>query len=221
MSTPFYCSCQKIGRFIRRQCIREFVLGAEHVPATGPVLLAVTHISHLEPVIISSLIERQIHWMARTEFYKYRLGAAVLHRVGAFPVDRSGPALPSLRKAIELVRAGRAVGVFPEGGVARGADSVLHGGAIRQGVCLIALRTSTPVIPVVVLGARALNHIGPWLPRRRARLWLAFGLPLSPPFQRLSNRQDRAAMSAQLQERFIACYNDLLLAAGLSPGVHE
>lgn len=117
--------------------------------------------------------------------------------------------------------AGRLVGVFPEGGLVRGMDSVLHGGTIKQGICLVSLRTSTPILPVVVLGTPAMSRVGPWLPRKRGRLWVAFGRQIHPGMDGRSDRRTRELLAARVQDEFRCCYTELLAAAGLQPWQHE
>lgn len=219
MSPTFYRAGRLVCNFIKFQCIREVVLHKERADRSGGFLLACTHISHLEPIVVASVVRRHIRWMARIEFYQKWWGAAMLRKGGAFPVDRYGFTLPAVRRAIDLVRAGEVVGVFPEGGVAKGSASLLRGGAMKQGVCAVSLRTQVPIIPVVVLGTEHLNRVGPWIPPRRARLHIAFGKEVSPPPRRDGaggNRRDRAALSALLGEEFGVTFRELLEHAGLS-----
>lgn len=218
MSTAFYRAGRLMCNFIKFQCINEVVLHKERVDRSGAFLLACTHISHLEPIVVASVVRRHIRWMARIEFYRRWWGAAMLHKGGAFPVDRFGFTLPAVRRAIELVRTGEVVGVFPEGGVAKGSASLLRGGPMKQGICAIALRTQVPIIPVVVLGTEHLNRVGPWIPPRRARLHIAFGNEVAPPPRRdgaAGNRRDRATLSARLGDEFRSTFRELLAHSGL------
>ncbi|MBS0197018.1 MAG: 1-acyl-sn-glycerol-3-phosphate acyltransferase [Planctomycetes bacterium] len=220
MNDAFYNAGRLACRFIKFQCVREVVLHRERVDRPGGLLLACTHISHLEPIVVAAALRRKVRWMARIEFYEKWWGAAMLHRGGAFPVDRYGFTLPAVRRAVQLVREGEVVGLFPEGGVAKGRDSLLRGGAMKHGVCTIALRTNTPIVPVVVLGTEKLNRVNPWLPPRRARLYMAFGSEVVPPARRvrgpLSNRTDRLELAERLRAAFVATYQELLAHTGLT-----
>ncbi|MBC7772114.1 MAG: 1-acyl-sn-glycerol-3-phosphate acyltransferase [Pyrinomonadaceae bacterium] len=222
MSPGFYRAGRLACNFIKFQCIREMVLHRERAdrPVGTGLLLACTHISHLEPIVIASVLHRHIRWMARLEFYKYKWGARVLYKGGAFPVDRFGFALPAVRRGIQLVREGEIVGVFPEGGVATGRNSLLRGGPMKQGVCTMSLRTGAPIVPVVVLGTEKLNRVNPWIPPRRARLYIAFGHEIAPPVHRTegpsANRAQRHAMAQRLRFEFQRTYHELLTHAGLT-----
>jgi len=210
MGAMLYRCCRASGRFIKWQTMREVVLHADRANREGGFILACTHLSHLEPFIVSVAVERHVRWMARIEFYQSRWRAAALRQGGAFPVDRFGPSLSSVRTAIRLVRSGEIVGIFPEGGVTRGRNSVLRGAPFKQGVCTIAVETRLPVLPVVVLGTDRLNSIGPWLPFRRGRLWTAFGNDVLPPERSGSRRADRENMAVRLGEEFVRTYQGLL-----------
>jgi 1-acyl-sn-glycerol-3-phosphate acyltransferase len=215
MHAFFYAFGRSTCRFVRNRCIREAILGSEWAERDGPVLLAVTHLGHLEPMFISARLKRPVRWMARTEFYRSRLGAWCLRAGGAFPVDRSGYALPTIRRAVRLLNEGNIVGVFPEGGVVSRANSVVSGGPIRDGVCLISIRTGIPITPVVVLGTESLNRIEPWLPFHRGRIWTAFGRPVPPPVVRAHNRRlARAELSSRLRADFVGLYRKLVSAYG-------
>ena len=167
-------------RFVQVQCIRLHVLDPTKVPRE-PCLLAVTHLSHLEPVIVGLVVRPRIRWMSRAEFYRRRPARLALDALGAFSVNRAGVAASAIRTAVEELGRGGTVGVFPEGGVKTGRDAVIRGGTIRRGVCLIAQRSGRPVVPTVVLGTDRLLRPRAYLPFRRSTIWLAFGDPIPPP----------------------------------------
>ncbi len=215
MGSTFYTAVKTAFRVPRFACIREQVLGAERTDITGPLILACSHLSHLEPAFVSSVVPRHIRWMSRIEFYRPAWAAAMLNWGGAFPVDRFGNAAPAVRTAVRLLRSGEVVGMFPEGGVALGKDSVLRGAMVREGVCTIAIAAQVPVVPVVVLGTNALNSVKPWLPTKSARVWMAFGEPIAPPARTGSRRALRKAMTPHVIDGFVGTYQRLLRESGL------
>lgn len=215
MGAQFYRFGRLACRLIKVQCIREFVVARERADRSGGFLLACTHLSHLEPFIVGSIVRRPVRWMARLEFFRPRWARMVLNWGGAFSVDRNGFSLPAVRTGVRLVRAGHSVGVFPEGGVAQGARSVIRGAPFKHGVCTIAIQARAPIIPVVVLGSEALNRVGPWLPFRRGRLWVAFGREVMPPPRTASRRADRMELAGRLGDEFVRTYKRLLNESGL------
>ena len=190
---------------IQRQCIRMTVLHPERLDTDDGVLIAPTHIGHLEPCFVSLLRGSPIHWMTRIEFYRYWPVALALRALPTFPVHRQGVPVSSIRRAIELVSQGKTVGIFPEGGVARGDHSMMSGGTPKGGVCVVSMRTGAPIIPVALVGIDALSAVRPWVPFRRGALWCAIGTPIEPPrsHTRATRRSLRFAMIEQLRHAYV------------------
>ncbi len=175
----------------------------------GGYQLACTHLSHLEPFLLGMICRRPIDWMTRIEFYAHPVATWFLMAFGAIPVRRQGVSANAIRTAVERLRQGRVVGICPEGGVATGAASVCRGGRVKRGVGLIAVRSGRPVIPCVILGAHDLLRIGPWLPFRRGRLWVAFGDPIHPPAG-VARRAAREAVAEQVERSCRSLFADLV-----------
>ena len=203
----FYRGCKLACAFVQVQCVRLHVLDRPAGTLDGGYQLAVTHLSHLEPIVVSLLVRRHVRWMSRIEFFRNRVVGTIFRAGGVFAVNRQGVSVSAIRTAIAEIDSGGVVGIFPEGGVKKRGEAAVRGGRIKRGVCLIAQRTGRPVVPVVVLGTEHLNQVKPYLPFRRGRVWVAFGEPLHPPppNRTASRRADRAAMAATLT----AAYQDL------------
>jgi 1-acyl-sn-glycerol-3-phosphate acyltransferase len=204
------------GRFTFLCTMRAHVLNAQRAERDGGYVLALTHLSHLEPMCASILSQRRIDWMTRKEFFKYKLIAAYLRACNAFRVDRQGIPVSAIRVAIDRARRGRAVGICPEGGVTQGARAAFRGGAIKKGCCTVALRAGVPIVPCVMLGTDKLNRIGPWLPFKHAQIWVAYGEPIYPPAGSKSTRASREALSALLVASYISLYAELREHYGIS-----
>ena len=174
----------------------------------GGVLIAVSHVSHLDPIVVSAVLRRRISWVSRIEFHRQWFMRTVLYHGGAFQVDRAGPALPTIREGLRRLKRGEAVGIFPEGEIMRGADSVLRGAAIKHGVCLLAARSGRPVLPVVVLGTDQLGHLGPWLPAKRGKLWVHVGNPIHAQTGG-HGRQGRAEFAARLAAEYCRLFAEM------------
>lgn len=203
------------------------ILNPERLNINGPCVIAPTHISHLDPMIVSMLIKDEIRWMARTEFYNYRLIAWSLNAVGAYRVHRQGYARPTLRRSLELLAQGERVGVFPEAGVARRQYSAMRGGPTKQGACFLAMHAQVPIIPIALIGTHAMNRPITWRPFRHAAVYLAVGEPIYPePIKKDigERREQRALLGKRLSASYPAMYKELLKLDGvddnhdLSPG---
>lgn len=159
---------------------RLHALGRENMDRPGGILLACNHISHFDPLIISAVVRRKIDWMAMAEFFPYPVVGQFLRAVDAFPAERGRADRRTIRSAIERLRAGRIVGIFPEGGIRDGKNSMLEGAPARSGVAGLSQISGAPVVPCVILGSDRLYNKGRWLSLRRTPVWIAFGKAISP-----------------------------------------
>ncbi|WP_380168279.1 lysophospholipid acyltransferase family protein [Jannaschia sp. R86511] len=160
-----------VGFLVAHVIWRTDVRGLEHV-ATGPVLLAVNHVSVLDgPLVYSSNWRRGAHFLVKKEMFRGFFGW-VLHQVGQIPVDRSGGDRAALVSAVAVLRDGGVAGIFPEGSRGRGDVA-----AVRTGIAWIALQSGAPVVPVAVLGTRRTGERSGGLPRLRRRLRVVHGEP--------------------------------------------
>ncbi len=175
------------------------------VEIEGGMLVAVSHLGHMDPIVVSALLGRRISWVSRIEFYQQWFMRVVLHHGGAFRVDRKGPALPTIREGLRRLERGEAVGIFPEGELMRGEDSVLRGAGIKEGVCVLAARSGKPVLPVVVLGTDRLENVEPWLPAKRGRLWVHAGKPIHAE-KGDTGRAGRARFARRLMAEYVRLY---------------
>ncbi len=204
-----YRACHAAGRFTLFCTMRLHLIRPEAARTPGPFILACTHLSHLEPFLSSVLVPRPVDWVTRVEFFKYRPVARFLRLINAYEVRRFGVPVSAIRTSIRRLERGRIVGICPEGGVVRGTDSCLRGGPLKKGACLIAYRTGAPVLPCAIIGADKLNAVGPWLPFRRGRLWIAFGPRLIHAPKHLDKRRAREHMARELQAEYVKLFDEL------------
>jgi 1-acyl-sn-glycerol-3-phosphate acyltransferase len=218
MAAGFYNLVKAAFAFPRLVAVRETILNPERADRQGPFILAVSHLSHLEPAFVSCLVKRHVRWMARIEHYNSRPSRTFLDWCGAFSVDRYGNAAPAVRQAIRLLEAGEVIGIFPEGGNATGQSSVLRNAPIKGGAATISIATQAPIIPVVVLGTHTLNAVLPWLPTKSNKVAIAFGPDVTPPKRepQTSRRAQRLQLTSELRTAFVATYKVLLTKASLN-----
>ncbi len=195
-------------RFIGLNTMRIRRHGVPPGGGKGAYLLACAHVSHLDPFCIGAVWPRKIGWMARIEFYRRSWSARCLQLLHAFPVNRQGVPVRAIREALARLQRGEIVGMFPEGEIKTGRESVLRGGPIKRGVCLLSARSGKPVLPCIIVGTEKLMSIGPWLPFKRGRLWIICGEPVAP-ITGPDRRAARAQMAAELERAFVRLYADL------------
>lgn len=158
---PVYLLAGVVSWPVIRGLYRLRVEGLEHLPGGGFVL-ASNHISNLDPWPLGMPLfpRRQLRFMGKIELFKPVLGT-ILRSVGAFPVRRGEGDREAMRTAVELVRAGEIVVMFPEGtrrrkGLRKKFQAAAHTGAAR-----IALAADAPLVPAAVRGTDRLSRLGP------------------------------------------------------------
>ena len=208
MKRAFYRAGKLLVRLVFSCVARVRVLGREHASRAGGFLLAANHISHFDPFLIGLAVQRKIDWMTMAEFFHPPLLGLLLRAIDAFPTERDRADLKTIRTAIERLKNGRVVGIFPEGGIRDGARSLLEGAPLRPGAATLARIGGVPIVPCVILGSDRLYSKKQWLPFRRTPVWIAFGKPISN-FPELHKSQARERIESELAAGFINLYAEL------------
>jgi 1-acyl-sn-glycerol-3-phosphate acyltransferase len=168
------------------------VTGLEHVPRQGPLIVAPTHRSYLDPFILSAFLPRTLYYMAKHELFDYRLLRPVLRFFGTFPVHRGSARGSTFRTALKLLRLGGAVVVFPEGGIVE-----KMGDELKAGVGALASMSEAPVLPVYLAGS---NTLLSWREALSDSPWLTLRVapPVQPPEHR--GRDAREEVTRRVME---------------------
>ena len=192
-----------VGRFLSRWIGRIFfalsVEGEEHIPQSGPVILAPNHVSYLDPVVVGSCVRRRVHFMAKKELFRNPLIGWFLRGLQAYPVTRERVDPSTLKRTLSLLAAGQVILMFPEG--TRGDGRALA--PAKPGIAVIAARTGAAVVPVFHWGTEKV------LPRgsRRVRwapLRVRFGAPLRLDRDCTTDRNALEAFGGRLMEAIAA-----------------
>ncbi|AIQ69831.1 lysophospholipid acyltransferase family protein [Paenibacillus graminis] len=142
-----YVICRGLLRFIYAILFPLKIIGKENVPEEGGVLLCANHISLLDPMTIGIKLRRQVKYMAKAELFKVPVLGWLIDKLGAFPVKRGGVSKESIKTALNTLRSGHVMGIFPEG--TRKSDS----GAAKKGAASFALRSGAAVVPAAIVGS--------------------------------------------------------------------
>jgi len=184
---------------------RLHIEGQEHIPHTGPVILAANHVSYIDPVIIGTSVRRPIRFMAKTELFRVPLFGWLIRQFGAFPVNRHRTNLQAFKLATSLLEAGEIVAIFPEG--TRGDGVGLR--PAKSGIGLIAARTGAPVVPTFHKGTGKVFPKGAWFPRPY-RIAIKFGTPCRFAEQPAGMAEDQiATFSRTIMEKIAALKTSL------------
>ena len=150
------------------------VTGQEHVPRRGGCIIASNHVSFLDPVVIGTACPRRLTFMARHTLFDHPLLRAWLTGVGAMPLNREESDPSAVRGALQCLRRGQPIALFPEG--TRQESGRL--GTAKRGVGLLATLARVPVVPAYLHGTyEALPRDADGL--RRSKIRVAFGPPIA------------------------------------------
>jgi 1-acyl-sn-glycerol-3-phosphate acyltransferase len=140
--------------------MRWTVEGAHLVPVHGPVLLASNHVSYLDPLVLGVVADRRhrkIRFLAKAELFEKPLLAPLLRAIGQIPVRRgSTRAAGALDAAVDALRRGECVAVFPEGTISLDLEPM----AGKSGTARLARESGIPVTPVGVWGSHRILFKG-------------------------------------------------------------
>ncbi|QNN24775.1 1-acyl-sn-glycerol-3-phosphate acyltransferase [Planctomycetales bacterium ZRK34] len=146
-----------------------------NVPDEGPVLLLSNHQSYLDLVLLGTgLGHRHFHSMARHTLFRNRFFAWLIRSLNAFEVDQSKGDIRAMRTAIDRLKQGNLLLVFPEG--KRTEDGAVHG--LQPGIMLLVRRAKPTIIPAAVEGAYDIWPIHTSRPKLRGRTAVKYGAPI-------------------------------------------
>ncbi|MDH3678912.1 MAG: 1-acyl-sn-glycerol-3-phosphate acyltransferase [Acidimicrobiia bacterium] len=150
--------------------------GLEHVPTSGPALIAPNHISFIDSIFVLALMPRRTLAVGKAEYMDSWKTRYLFPAIGMIPLDRSGGSSSdaALAQAAASLQQGDLFLIYPEG--TRSRDGFLHRG--RTGVARLALRTGAPIVPVGIRGTDAIQPPGAVVPRPFKPCSLAFGPPI-------------------------------------------
>jgi len=165
---------RRIAARVLRLYFRIDIRGLEHLPRSGPVLIAGNHTGWLDGPLVQILLPRPCSFLVKSELYSgpWR---KILDFSRQIPIRRGAPDRTALRRALDVLGGGGVLGVFPEGTRGVGAlESVQHG------IGYIALRAQDsgapcPIVPVVCTGTAEALPKGAKFPKFRTPVSIVFG----------------------------------------------
>ncbi len=120
------------------------IVGEENIPNNGPCFLCANHKSYWDPVILIVTNRRKVHFMAKSELFRFPVLRNILNLAGVIPLHRGKADLAAMKKAMEVLKRGDVLGMFPAGTRTKEMDL----SDAKAGAALIAARTGTMVVPV-------------------------------------------------------------------------
>jgi 1-acyl-sn-glycerol-3-phosphate acyltransferase len=191
--SPFYSLVAAVSWPVLKGLYRLRAEGKENLPQEGGYVLAANHISNVDPWPLGLPIwpGKFLRFMAKSELYWWPLGW-IITAGGGFPVRRGERDIEAMNKAVQLVREGNVVAMFPHGtrqrkGLVKRYQPRSHTGAAR-----IALEAGVPLLPAAIAGTDRLSRLGP--------LRVRYGKPI--PLDDLQHL-DQSAAAKEATERLM------------------
>ena len=154
------------------------VRGRQHVPTTGPAIIAPNHLSVFDSAVLIGALPRKCTFIGKAEYLDDWKTRTLFPAIGMIPVERAGgdAARVALDEATRVLDRGELFVIYPEG--TRSRDGLLHRG--RTGVARLALRTGAPIIPVGIRGTERVQPADQPVPIPFRRSRVRFGAPVDP-----------------------------------------
>ncbi len=191
MSAGFYAFSRQVVRLVLGAGYRFRAIGAERVPLDGPLIVACNHVSYFDPPSLGAAAPRQVRFMAKQELFAVPLLGPILRGLDSYPVDRSRGDVSAIKRSLDVLRQGAAVGIFPEG--TRNTSGTVKA---QMGVGLLASLSGAPVLPAYVDGTAD--------PRPFRRISVVFGEPLQFAKTQKARREDLAKYTDEIMTRIFA-----------------
>lgn len=168
---PFYLAGYIVCQSIYRIFFRLSAKGRKNIPESGPFIAASNHLAFSDPVIIASILKKEISFLARAELFEIFLLKNLIKKLNAFPIRRGRADVASIKTCLHILQENKMpLLIFPEG------TRIKNGklGTPKRGIGFIALQTKVPILPVYIENS---NRLGACALFRR-RLKIRIGRPL-------------------------------------------
>jgi 1-acyl-sn-glycerol-3-phosphate acyltransferase len=174
---PIYRTVVFIAKMMFYELFDGNIYGDEHVPRHGPCLIACNHLSFLDPPCIGSAVHcREVFSIARKTLFRTKFRSWLFGNMNCIPLRREEGDVGAIRRALQLLRDGKCLMIFPEG--TRSHDG--HTSSYRAGVGLLACKTKIPVIPCKIFGTFDIMQRGSKFFDWNKKAQIVFGQPLLP-----------------------------------------
>jgi len=186
------------------QGLKFTLTGAHNIPASGGAVLMINHLSYFDFAyagLAAVPSKRLVRFMAKDDVFRHKLSGPLMRGMHHIPVDRTAGAA-SFRAAVQALREGQIVGVFPEATISRSFE--LKG--FKSGAVRMAQAAGVPVLPMVIWGSQRVWTKG--YPKRLGRTKVPITLSVGEPIL-TGSKDDADAVNAQIRARM----NELLAAA--------
>lgn len=209
LQRAFYAVMHVLVTWSFRLYTRMSVHGREHVPRSGPFVLAPVHRSYVDTPIAGCTTYRRLHFMGKQEMWNNRAAGWMFTALGSFPVNRGTADREAIKAAIAVLGSGEGLVLFPEG--ERKSGPTVH--PLMDGAVYIAVKAGVPIVPVGIGGSE-------WVMPKGARfvfprkVHVEVGKPIYPPTGNHVKRSTVSDISAELHAELQRLFDIALARAG-------
>ena len=180
-----------LARAVVRLLTRTTVIGREHVPARGPLLVTFNHLGHLDAVVLIATLPLDMDAMALSDLLRVPVTGQILRLYGVIAVHRDAFDRAVVEKALDVLANGGALALAPESRMSvTGALEQARGGA-----AYLALKSAAPILPVALTGTANQSIYGAWKKWRRPQLTITFGEPYALPALPLNGQERKQSLA--------------------------
>jgi len=120
------------------------VTGVENIPDQGGIIMCANHTAYSDTIVLAIAAPRQLHFLAKYELWNIKGLNWLFNGLGAVPINRQNPGMDSFKRTMKLLKDGRAIAIFMQGGRRQELDQ----SDAKAGVALFAVKGKAPVVPV-------------------------------------------------------------------------
>lgn len=172
-----YKACKLIYTTLLKVLYRPTAIGVENIPEDGPLIFAGNHRHAFDPVVVMTHTKRTVHYMAKESLFK-GLHGILFKQIGLIKVYRTRNNPEAIQSAVELLKQGGTLGIFPEGTRNQTEEPLLR---FKHGAVRIAKEANSKIVPFAIKGQYKLF---------RKKLIIEFGKPIDVSEMELEEAND-------------------------------
>jgi long-chain acyl-CoA synthetase len=198
-----------LARLVVRVLARPTVIGLEHLPDNGPLIISPNHQSYIDPVVLVGVLPpgvfRQLFFVGAAEYFQTPLTAWLARKMNVVPVDPDANLLPAMQAGAFGLRHGKVLVLFPEG--ERSIDGSVK--KFKKGAAILSRHLQAPIVPVAIHGLFEIWPRNRPLDWRRLLPWsghsvtIRFGRPVDPPVDGVPYAEHAAALRTLIERMWM------------------
>lgn len=212
-SRSFYQFIRFLVVSICRTYCRMTVSGQENIPRSGAFILAPVHRSYIDTPIASGCTRRRMRFMGKDSMWKHQPVKWMISALGAFPVTRGSADREAIIRAIQVLKSGEPLVLFPEG--ERKSGPTVQ--PLMDGAAYVACKAGVSIIPVGIGGSeRVMGKGAKFIYPRKLVVIIGQPIPVPPAIDGRMPRSAVKEVTAQLREQLQKLFDEAQLQCGYS-----